>query len=105
MAAPSGKEMLARQMTEKQLQDAITDKATLLKWLWFHVADSRGSKPGFPDLCLVRGDRLIFIECKSRKGKFRFHQREWAATLSRCTAVEYYVARPYNLNTILDALD
>lgn len=64
-------------MTEKQLQAAIVECARLLGWLTYHTFDSRRSSPGFPDLILIRGGRLIAAELKSETGKMRPEQDAW----------------------------
>jgi hypothetical protein len=69
-------------MTEAQFQKQVTDLAEYQGWQWLHVeqragnADGRGWHTpikgplgkGFPDLMLVRGHRLLFVELKSQKG-------------------------------------
>jgi len=101
----TGTQVLAQFRTEAPVRDAITEKATLLKWLWYHTYRSTKSKPGFPDLCLVRGERLLFIECKrAGKGPTK-EQQEWLAALYRIPLVEVYLVHPSNLDEILDALD
>ena len=67
-------------MTEAQFQKQVTDLATYQGWQWMHVEErqARGgswSPPmkgplgkGFPDLMLVRGHTLLFVELKSQRG-------------------------------------
>ena len=38
---------------------------------------------GFPDLVLIRDGSLLFVECKSEKGKPSVEQREWLQALSK----------------------
>jgi hypothetical protein len=71
----------SRATTEDQLLGAIRDYARLLGWLCYHVYDSRKSEPGFPDLVLVRGGRLIFAELKKEGGKVTPEQRAWLTEL------------------------
>jgi hypothetical protein len=80
-------------MTERQLQDAVIELAEMLKWLVYHTYDSRRSNPGFPDLVMVRGGRLLFVELKSAKGKLRPEQHVWLNALDTCGA-EVYTWRP-----------
>ena len=43
-----------------------------------HINDSRGEKPDIPDyLILLPHNKIIFIECKSAKGKLSKGQKEW----------------------------
>ena len=80
-------------MTETQLQRAIIQLAELFGWLVYHTHDSRHSQPGFPDLVLVRGGRIIFVELKSAKGTVSKDQEEWLKRLS-ATKAEVWVWRP-----------
>ena len=69
-------------MTEKDLLRSVRDMARLLGWQTYHTHTSRFSEPGFPDLVLLRGSRLIFAELKVGKGKLRQgavnrHGRVW----------------------------
>lgn len=80
-------------MSEKQLQAAIIELATFRGFLYYHPHDSRRSVPGWPDLCLCRGDRLIFAELKSERGKVTPDQRMWLQALER-TGAETYLWRP-----------
>ncbi len=80
-------------MTERQLQAAIVDTARLLGWRAYHTHDSRRSEPGYPDLTLVRGRRLIFAELKTAKGRVAPGQQTWLDELSNARA-ETYLWRP-----------
>ena len=81
-------------MTETQLQAAIIELAGLTGWICYHTHDSRHSAKGFPDLCMVRGKRLIFAELKSEKGITSNDQDEWINRLVASDVVEVYVWRP-----------
>ena len=80
-------------MTEKQLQDAVIDLAKWNGWRYYHTYDSRKSVVGFPDLVLVRGERLIFAEVKSDGGKATQEQLNWLGDLHK-TAAEVYLWWP-----------
>lgn len=80
-------------MREKDLQQLVVDLARLNGWLAFHAYDSRRSEPGFPDLTMARGDRLLFVELKGAKGRLSAPQRLWLERL-RATGCEVYVVRP-----------
>ena len=79
---------------EKDFQRAIEEYAQLCGWAYYQTYDSRRSNAGFPDLTLVRGNRLIFAELKSPRGKVRPAQVEWLARLDQVPAVEVYLWRP-----------
>jgi hypothetical protein len=84
-------------MSEKDLQRAVLELAALLGWRAYHTHDSRRSHRGFPDLTLVRGDRLVFAELKSAAGRMRPEQDEWLEALGHVPGVEAYCWRPGDL--------
>ncbi len=71
----------AVKMSERQLQSAVIELATWLGWKTYHTYDSRRSSPGFPDLTLVKGNTLLFVELKSAKGRLTTEQIEWLRAL------------------------
>lgn len=60
--------------------------------------------PGFQDLVMVRGDRIIFTELKSSKGKESHDQGIWHEVLTATGKVEVYLWRPAMWNSIVDIL-
>ena len=76
-------------MTEAQLQAAVIELAETFKWRTYHTHDSRHSAKGFPDLCMVRGNVLMFVELKSEKGKTTSEQDWWLLDLAQAGAVVY----------------
>src|SRR4030095_3661937 len=91
-------------VTEKALQQTIVAAAKLLNWRCYHTYDSRKSQPGFPDLCLVKGKSLLFIECKTSSGKLTQKQGDWLVALQAVPGVLVHVARPNDLDSILEIL-
>lgn len=81
-------------VTEKELQANVLELAGHFGWLAYHTHDSRRSNPGFPDLVLVRGTRLIFAELKREGGRVTGPQDEWLGALSFVQNVSVYVWRP-----------
>ena len=55
----------------------VVKLAKLLGWRHYFTYRSKFSPAGFPDLVLVRGERLIFAELKMPKGTVSDLQREW----------------------------
>lgn len=96
----------ARAMLEAVLQLRVTELASLFGWLWYHPPDNRpdargrrqATRPGFPDLVLVRGDRVLYRELKRQTGKPTEDQLIWHERL-RAAGCDVAVWRP------LDYLD
>lgn len=76
------KTLVAKQMTETQLQAKIIRLATSLGYICYHTHDSRKSRKGFPDLCMA-GERLVFAELKDMAYKATPEQQKWLAALGR----------------------
>lgn len=81
-----------RAISERSFQTAVIDYARRCGWLVAHLHDSRrqvapgvhvGDRDaaGFPDLVLVRGQRVLFAELKAETGKLRPAQVLWLAAL------------------------
>jgi hypothetical protein len=87
---------------------AVTDLATLAHWLVYHTYDSRRSQAGFPDLVLVRGEKLIFAELKTNRGRVRPSQWEWLNALTDIaqgqSRVSIYLWRPRDWDSIVGIL-
>tara|TARA_Y100000310_G_C20448328_1_gene699502 strand:- start:323 stop:640 length:318 start_codon:yes stop_codon:yes gene_type:complete len=81
-------------MTEEEWLQQVRELARLKGWLNYHTRSSRRSDPGFPDLVLVRGHRLIFAELKREKGRVTSHQRAWLEALEQTIAAEVHTWRP-----------
>lgn len=89
---------------EKDFQGAVIEMARLTGWRVAHFRPARtkhGWKTpvsadgvGFPDLILVRGDRLVIAELKSDTGKVSDEQTVWLDAFSGVANVEVFVWRP-----------
>jgi len=90
-------------LTEAQLQRQVIEYAKILRWRVYHPFLSKWSEKGFPDLTLVRGDRLVFAELKRENGKVSDTQVEWLDLLSD-TCAEVYVWRPSDWDAIAAVL-
>ena len=95
-------------VSEKDLQSAVIGAAQTLGWKVAHFRSVRTQRPdgtvryltpvqadggGFPDLCMVRGGRIIFAELKSATGVVEAAQERWLDELA-LTPAETYVWRP-----------
>lgn len=79
------------EMTERDLQAWVIVLARLLGWRVAHFRPARtahgwrtpvaGDGAGFPDLVLVRGERMLFRELKTERGKLRPEQEAWLSAL------------------------
>jgi len=80
-------------------------------WKYYHAPDNKPINgriqkviPGFPDLVLVKENRLIFAELKKEVGRTTPEQDSWLAAL-KATGVEVYVWRPSQLPEVVQILD
>lgn len=97
-AAPSSRD-------EKDFQNAVLKEAAKLGWLCYHTHDSRKSRAGFPDLTMVRRQRVIFAELKSATGKLDAAQETWREVLEAVGGnVTYCLWRPADWTSIMEIL-
>ena len=99
-------------MSEVQLQSAVLEMAKLLGWRVAHFRTANTTQgwmtpvaadgKGFPDLCMVRGERLLFVELKAEKGRLSPEQDEWLAALqvSRQCGVAVFYPRDWRNGTV-----
>lgn len=100
---------------EEALLRQILAYARLRGWRSVHFRPARlydgngwrtavsGDGAGFPDLVLVRGDRLVFAELKSETGQLTAEQEAWRDAL-RATHGECYLWRPSDWPQIEEVL-
>ena len=98
--ALSDRERALRQVTEKQWQAQVMEMAGWLGWSVYHTHDSRRSEAGFPDLTLVRGERLLFAELKTEVGRVSGAQERWLSMLRAVPGVEVFVWRPSDAKAV-----
>lgn len=94
---------VAATVTEKQFQEAVQDLATVFGWLAYHTHFSLRSAAGFPDLVLVRADRLVFIELKTEDGRVTVEQAHWMQAIA-ATGAEVYLFRPSDWDCLEETL-
>jgi hypothetical protein len=87
-------------VTESEFQALVLDMANLFGWRSYHTHDSRRSAAGFPDLVLVRRERLIFAELKTERGRVGDAQSEWLDALDAIPGIEVYLWRPSDTGRI-----
>ena len=101
---------VSKAMLEKVLQERVRQLLTLHGWRHYHTHLAKHSPAGFPDVCAIRGPRLLFAELKREQGKTSPAQDEWLADLKRfgalirasqpiydAPAFEVYLWRPSDL--------
>jgi len=88
-----------KKVTEKQFLGQVRKLARMNGWLEYHTYDSRRSTPGFPDICMVRGRRVVFAELKVGRGRLTGAQRRWLDALER-SCCEVYVWFPEDWDSI-----
>lgn len=90
-------------MTEDEFLQQVREVALSYRWLAYHTHRSDRSDPGFPDLVLVKADRVIFAELKSPNGRLRTDQRTWLAALQGA-GQEVALWRPADLPEVVAVL-
>ena len=96
--------------TEAEFQRRLTEQAEQLGWDWMHVGRTGKYSPngakgtlgtGWPDLILIRGGQVIFVELKDQNGVLSTAQK---AVLYKMKALDCRVWRPSDWPQILEAL-
>ncbi len=97
----AAQKIIAKAMSESELQANIIDAAHKLGWLVMHIRSTKTREtyqnkkgevkelqetayigdPGFPDLVLVNGTRVLFWELKSESGALSVRQNTWLDAL------------------------
>lgn len=110
-SAGSPRKAIWDRTTETEWQDVVRRLATLRNWRIFAMRDSRdqwwGTDAGFPDLCMVRGSRVVFAELKAMRGRLSLAQRCWRERLEVPASfglIEYYVWRPSDEDAMNEVL-
>jgi hypothetical protein len=68
-------------MTEAALLARVIHLCDLYGALVYHTHDSRGSRPGFPDLVIAGPLGILWRELKVVNGRLTFEQRQWGRGL------------------------
>lgn len=85
---------------ETEFKNWIMRVARERGWKVNHVWKTRNERgvwittcaPGWPDLTLVRDGRIVFIECKAKRGRVEPDQDEWLDELAKIPCAEVWVA-------------
>lgn len=104
MSATPDEQRADRAMLEKTLQELVRRRCLANGWRYYHTHRSKHSPAGFPDVCAVRGERLLFAELKRETEKPTPEQQAWLDDLT-AAGVEVHLWRPSDLRTgVIDAV-
>lgn len=108
---PTAMESYRAQETEARFLARVTDLANSQGWRWMHIRPGLNERgryrtpvagplgAGWPDLVLVRNDRLLFVEVKAERG--RVTPLQWSVLdYLRGTGAACYVWRPSDWEAI-----
>lgn len=90
-------------LTEKAFMAQVVQLAKWNCWMVFHTFDSRRCTPGFPDLFMVKGLRVVAAELKVGKAKPTEDQWRWLQALNRA-GIPAFVWTPDSWPTIESVL-
>ena len=99
----SGRDVLLAGVSEREFAQTVVDLAEARGWLAYRTWNSQHSPAGFPDLTLVRNDRLVMAELKTMKGRVSPAQRQWLDAL-KGAGVEVHLWRPDQMSEIEEVL-
>jgi hypothetical protein len=111
-----------RNPSETEFRATVIEAAERLGWKVWSINDSvyralivanrklgihfRPPAAGFPDLVMVRGDRLVFAELKSNTGTVRPEHKVWLDALAELRyPVEVHIWRPREFDCVLEVLE
>ena len=91
---------------EKAFQSSLVGDAQKLGWLVYHTYDSRRSKAGFPDLCMVKPPRVVFVELKTdaKSSQLSASQKEWMTALKKSDTLVADLWRPADYDAAIEFL-
>lgn len=108
MTASPGRALLLNAISEAEFQNQVIAWAKDRGWLVTSMHDSRklwwGVDPGFPDLLLLRGGRVVAAEIKDMTGRLRKDQVVWRDALLG-SPVEWFLWRPNMEDEIKQVLE
>jgi hypothetical protein len=93
-----------RATSESQLQSSVVTFMRWRGWMCYHTYDSRRSEKGYPDLTAVKGNRMMFVEFKTEKGKPKPEQIEWLDALVEAHD-DVYLVRPSTEDDFLEEVE
>jgi len=91
-------------ISESDFQVSVVALAAWQGWRVYHTHDSRHSPSGYPDLTLVREERLIFAELKREDEDATPEQQEWLDDLEATGQAETYLWKPSSWDSLMVTL-
>jgi len=91
-------------ISERAFQAQVIAAAEAMGYLCYHTHDSRRSQPGFPDLIMVRGYRMVALELKVGRNKPTPEQLVWLAALKEVCQVDALWAKPDDWEQLMEIL-
>lgn len=88
---------------ERIFQAQIIELARMQGWDYYHTWSSINSPAGFPDLVMVRGPRVVFVEVKRDSENPDANQRKWLWKLA-AAGQEAYLWKPINWDQMVSCL-
>lgn len=97
--------LATEQLSEALFMGQVTDYASMRGWRWMHIQPGLTDRgryrtpvsgplgPGWPDLILIRGSKIIAAELKSEKGKLTALQARVLNDLEEAL-IEVHVWKP-----------
>jgi hypothetical protein len=89
--------------TEKAWQSFVVDVALRCGWVPVHFRNMRGNDDGYPDLTIIKGDRVVIAELKSTRGTVSARQQLWIAKLA-AVGTTVHVWYPRHWRDMVDVL-
>lgn len=89
--------------TEKQLLEKVRQVALLTGWRFYHSWNSMHSAKGFPDCCLAKKGKILFLELKTENGRLTPEQADWLDQL-RFGCYMTRVIRPADFDWLVEEL-
>ena len=90
-----------RKQTERDFQKFVINRALNHGWTYYHAPDNKPDQygrlqnvvKGFPDIVLVKNEKLVFVELKTETGRVSPEQTAWLEKLKK-TGCDTFVWRP-----------
>jgi len=101
---PTARTQLDRAMTEAAWMRVLIKAARDAGWLCFHAWTAVHSEAGYPDLTLVRGGRVMWIETKREGLQLTGRQRAWCDALRGAGCEVYAPCWPSHADEVYAAL-